>query len=448
MKKNIFYYIIMAVFGIGVTLIAFQYKKDKNKNEISEFRLLERKGAAAQSPEWMNIRQNVSNLMKQVEKDPGHVKSMLALIAIYLHESRVTGNHSYYNNAAMQCVNTILKTDPSNFEALSFKGMILLSEHRFTEGLAIAGKAKEINPYNSFVYGLLVDGYVESGNYEAAVEHSDKMMSIRPDIRSYSRVAYLREIHGDNEGAIEAMKLAVDAGPPGDEGTEWARTQLGKLYELSGKIESAKSQYEISLHYRPGYPYALAGLGRIAASKKEYQKAVVYYKTAALVINDFSIKDEIGEVYLLKGEIDSAALVFQEILGEMVESHGHSVIEESHEHHADLELAHAWLSVNNYKKALEHALIEYNRRPENIDVNETVAWVYYKKRDYAKALPYIEVALKTNCRNPALLCKAGLIYAKSGDKSRAELTLREALKNNPNIPAALKAESMNVLQNL
>jgi len=246
MKKNILYYIILAVFGVGVTLIAFQYKKGKNNNEISEFRLLERKGASAQSPEWTNIRQNVSNLMKQVEKEPGHVKSLLGLIAIYLHESRVTGNHSYYNNAAMQFVNTILKADPSNFEALSFKGMILLSEHRFKEGLAIAEKAKEINPYNSFVYGLLVDGYVESGNYGAAVENSDKMMSIRPDIRSYSRVAYLREIHGDKEGAIEAMKLAVDAGPPGDEGTEWARTQLGKLYELTGELESAQTKYEFS----------------------------------------------------------------------------------------------------------------------------------------------------------------------------------------------------------
>jgi len=189
-------------------------------------------------------------------------------------------------------------------------------------------------------------------------------------------------------------------------------------------------------------------LGRISASKKDYQKAIEYYKTADSRINDFSIKNEIGEIYLLKDQRDSAAFIFQEILGEMAGSHDHSGIEDSHEHHADLELAHAWLSVNNYKKALEHALIEYNRRPENIDVNETVAWVYYKNREYAKALPYIKVALKTNCKNPALLCKAGLIYAKSGDKGSAELVLREALKNNPNIPAALKAESMIVLQNL
>ena len=53
------------------------------------------------------------------------------------------------------------------------------------------------------------------------------MVDIRPDIRSYSRVSYLREIYGDYPGAIEAMKMAVDAGVAGDEATEWARIQLG-----------------------------------------------------------------------------------------------------------------------------------------------------------------------------------------------------------------------------
>jgi hypothetical protein len=45
-------------------------------------------------------------------------------------------------------------------------------------------------------------------------------------------------------------------------------------------------------------------------------------------------------------------------------------------------------------KALEHALMEYNRRPNNIDVNETVAWVYYNLGDYNKAVQYISAALK------------------------------------------------------
>jgi tetratricopeptide (TPR) repeat protein len=104
--------------------------------------------------------------------------------------------------------------------------------------------------------------------------------------------------------------------------------------------------------------------------------------------------------------------------------------------------------MNEYDKALQHALTEYNRRPNNIDVNETVAWVYYKKDEIQKAIPYINAALKTGSANPSLLCHAGLIYAKASDKIRAKQLLETALKNNPNIDLSLKEESAAVLKTL
>jgi hypothetical protein len=73
------------------------------------------------------------------------------------------------------------------------------------------------------------------------------MVSIRPDLSSYSRISYQREIHGDNEGAIEAMKWLWKLAHPGDEATEWSRIQLAKLYEHTGQIEYARMNYTIAL---------------------------------------------------------------------------------------------------------------------------------------------------------------------------------------------------------
>jgi len=87
--------------------------------------------------------------------------------------------------------------------------------------------------------------------------------------------------------------------------------------------------------------------------------------------------------------------------------------DESIGHYADRELAYAYLKTSDFNKALEHAIVEYRRRPNNIDANETVAWVYYCKGDYSKALPYIQTALKTNSKNPLLLSRAEMIYAKA-----------------------------------
>ncbi len=108
------------------------------------------------------------------------------------------------------------------------------------------------------------------GHYDSAVANADRMVSMRPDIRSYSRISYLREIYGDYHGAIEAMKMAVDAGGPGDETTEWSGPKLGRLYEATGDLKSAEMYYTIALDERPGYAFALAGLARVAIGDKHF----------------------------------------------------------------------------------------------------------------------------------------------------------------------------------
>src|SRR4029079_3163418 len=240
-----------------IIFIIYKYVHEEKRDAVVPLTLKERKGAAATNSEWDKTRKTAAYYTEAARKDPSNSKAFLALASIFIQESRITGDYLYYDPAAMSCVEHVLSGDPENFEALTIKALIHMSQHHFADGIAVAEKAQKINPYNAFVYGILVDGNVEMGNYSKAVEYSDKMVSIRPDLRSYSRISYLREIHGDNEGAVEAMKLAVEAGAPGDEPTEWARVHLGQLYENVNDLRSAEVCYRLSLEERPGYPYAL-----------------------------------------------------------------------------------------------------------------------------------------------------------------------------------------------
>ena len=181
----------------------------------------------------------------------------------------------------------------------------------------LATQVQKTYSYNAFVYGILLDANVELGNYKTALDDADKMVSIRPDIRSYSRISYLREIYGDIPGAIEAMKLAVDAGSPGSESTEWARVQLGKLYEQLGQMKYAEMHYTISLDNRPGYPYALGGLARIAAYNKDYKKAIELYQRADSATNDYSFREALVEMYKLIGDKDRCLRIAKTIVEEM-----------------------------------------------------------------------------------------------------------------------------------
>lgn len=446
MKKNLRTILLIALFTGAAGFIAIQYKNKEQKKETNVYKLLERKGSQAASAEWLLVKNSVEKLQEAVRNNPADKKSITALANYMIMEARASGNYSYYDAAAMKYVNDVLAIEPGNFEALCLKALVQLSQHHFSDGLATAESIRKNNPYSAFVYGILVDANVELGNYDSAVAAAEKMMEIRPDLRSYARTSYLREIYGDYPGAVEAMQAAIEAGNPGDESTEWSRAQLGQLYENMGDTKNASMQYTLAANNRPGYPYPLAGLARIATANKEYDKALSFYLQADSAVNGLLFKEDIADIYRLMGNTRKATNISSEMLAEMEAQAKASLHDETIGHYSDKEMAEGYIKNGEYDKALAHALAEYNRRPGNIDVNETVAWVYYHKGDYNKALPYLSAALKTQSRNPRLLCRAGLIYLQQADKTAAKKYLEAGLQNNANIFPALKQQSSNALK--
>lgn len=448
MKKKILYTSFIVLLIAAVAGIIYNYSKKEKEQENMVYELLPRKGASAQSVEWKAVQEKAAGFMTALNQDPNDMKAQISLAAIYIQEARETGNRMYYDKAAMKCVNNILKSDSLNFNALVYKSLIYLSQHHFAEGLAAAQKAQQVNPYNAYVYGLLVDSYVELGRYDSAIANADRMVAIRPDLTSYSRISYVREIFGNYKSAIEAMKMAVEAGGRGDEHTEWTRVQLASLYEKIGDYKSAELLYETSLAVRPDYPYAIAGQARVALAKNDYKKAIALYERADSLIEDNSIKEELVDVYRMAGQNDKADDVAKLVIENLSKDASAGNADESIGHYADRELAYAYLKVKDVNKALDHAMLEYNRRPDNIDVNETLAWVYYNRGEYTKALPYLKTALKTNSKNPVLLNRAGLIYFKAGDKELARTMFKAAGPANSYIGYSLKSEAASVMQTL
>ena len=448
MKKNLLNIILIILFVGAASFIVIKYKSGSSNKKAVIFSMLERKGAQANSDEWKTIKTSVDKLQAAVRANPNDIKSLTALANYMVMEARASGNYSYYDAAAMKYVNDLLAIDPNNFEGLCLKALVELSQHHFSDGLATAEKVRSVNPYSAFVYGILTDANVELGNYDSAVASADQMMSIRPDLRSYARTSYLREIYGDYPGAVEVMQAAVEAGNPGEEPTEWTRVQLGQLYENMGDLKSASMQYTYAANNRPGYPYPLAGLARIAVANKEYDKALAFYLQADSATNELTFKEDIADVYRLMGKNDKAADISNKALNEMEEKAKAAVTDNTIGHYSDKEMAEAYIKNSSYDKAVEHALAEYNRRPGNIDVNETLAWAYYKKGDNSKAQRYIQTALKTKSQNPRLLCRAGLIYMKAANKEEAKKYLNAGLKSNANIFPSLKSESETALTQL
>jgi len=438
--KKYLYPSLLVVFGLLAAAI-FIFKQPKAATPG----LKERHGDLSAGKEWINTKAAIEGLLAKLRTNPNDEKSRLLLAQAYMQEARVTGDHTYYDGAAMQLLEQVLKSEPENFEALCCKASLCLTQHHFAQGLGIAQQAQQLNPNSGFVYGLLTDANVEMGHYDEAVKMADKMNALRPDLPAYARVSYLREIYGDLPGAIQAMDLAVKAGYAGLEQTEWTRVALGHLYEVSGDTAKARGYYRMSLAIRPGYAYALAGLGRMAAAQKNYPVAIKHYQTARALVKDYAFTDELVDLYRLNNQPAEAKKMAEESIEMLASAAKQADDNEEMGHYADRELAYAYLKTNNLDKALEHAKIEYARRPDNIDVNETMAWVHYKRGEFADAQKYMQVARRTGSKNPVLLCRAGLILTKVGKVAEGQALIESSLKTAPYLNPDLESEGKKLL---
>lgn len=399
MRNTIFF--ILTIFSLN--LFSCQNKPQEQQSNAQNIiipELLDRTEALQQDQEWDNVQNIYGKNRAKIMVDSSVEEPKIKLAEVFINEARITGEHGHYYPAALQMLNSILDKPSEDvditFRALSHKAGVLLSLHQFAEALEVGQEAVTLNPYNAHIHGVLVDAYVELGDYEAAVKMADKMVSIRPDLRSYARVSYLREIHGDVDGAIAAMKLAVSAGYPGYEQTAWTRLTLGELYETYGFTEESEQAYKMALAERPDYPFAIAALAKLEIEKGNLEAAEKQLKIACEIIPEVGFYEQLAHLYKQQGKVE----IMEETVAEIFPMLEDDV---ANGHQMNLEYAHLYLDLlEEPKKALEYALIEYKERPENIDVNLLLAEIHLALGDTKNMQKHFIAASKTNSKNPNL----------------------------------------------
>lgn len=369
--------------------------------------LLPRKGELAKAVEWQRTQQKVAELKMRVASHPSEVKPRLQLATIYIAEARITGEHPYYYPAIHQLLDGVLLLEPKNFEATVFKASVNLSQHRFAEARDLGEKAKAINATNAYVYGILVDANVELGQYKEAIAASDKMQALKPSLEAYSRASYLREIFGDYKGAIDAMKMAVEAGLPGSEPQCWSRNILGELYLKTGDLAKAEEQFNANLALRPSYAFAMAGLAKIEHQRKHDARALQLLDSATAILPEFSFHELMGDIYAERGDRQKAAGKYAEVKTMLSQDAASG-------HRVSLEMAKLSVKMNQLDTAEKYAMEEYKIRPANIDVNKELGWIYFLKQDTGKAKDHLRIAQSTHCKDPELLSRATAIEKRRG----------------------------------
>lgn len=392
--------------------------------------LLSRPDKLTPTAEWTEIAKRYDQAVATLTQNPQNGEARVKLATLFINEARVTGEHPYYYPAALAMLDAVSDEERKKSEEVDFavrylKASVQLSLHDFKTALETGLDAVEKFPMNAGLYGVLVDAYTELGDYQNAVKMSDKMVSMRPDLRSYSRISYLRELHGEVEGSIEAMKMAVGAGLRGSEQQAWCRLQLGQLHERYGDLDQAEMQYKIILEERPNYPFAVAALGEIELKKGNKEAAATYFEEAIALIPEVGFYEQKASLLQSEGKDAEAKKIGKEIIEMMNE-------DQAAGHNMDLEMAAVHLDLLDQPQvALELALKALEARPENIDVHKMLARVYYEQNEMEKAAKHLEKARITNSKDPMLLCLAGLIKLETGMQEEGKALIAASFTSDP-----------------
>jgi tetratricopeptide (TPR) repeat protein len=388
-----------------------------------------------------SVDSQIQTLQDQLRSHPDDWQSYSQLGLTYLQKARETGDPTYYQKTE-DALNKALSFQPDDYASVSASGALALARHQFHAALELGEKARQINPDRAYAYGVIADAQTELGQYSEAVETLQAMVNLRPDMSSYSRISYIRELHGDIDGALDMMQRAVDSGTPNLESTAWVRTQLGNLYFNTGDFEQAEVEYLRTLNDRPDYVYALAGLGRLRAAQGETGEAIKLLNQAIGIMPMPEFVILLGDLYQTTGQQDAANQQYNLV----------STIEEIYRANGvdmDMEIALFNADHNkNLKETLALARKSFENRP-SIHGADALAWVLYKNGNYQEAQKYSEEALRLGTKDALKLFHAGMIALELGNETQAREYLEQALAINPHfsiLDAGQARETLKALQ--
>lgn len=355
-----------------------------------------------------------------IEKNAKNYEAYNALALALSRRARETSDVRFYAQAE-DALKESFEVSPDNFDGRRIEVWLLLGKHEFATAREEALKLNKRMPDDVMVYGFLTDSNAELGNYDEAEKACQLMLSLRPgNSPGITRAAYLRELFGDVDGALELMNMALASTSPSElEDSAWILTQMAHVQSSVGRLTEAEKNLQEALQLFPGYHYALGNLAKVRIAQGRYDEAVqlltARYQAAPHAENLFDLAEALQ--YAGRGEEAKKAFTEFEQKSLLETNRGDNSNRELIFYYADY--AHVPL------KALEAARREFARR-HDVYTLDSYAWALHANTDNQEARKQIEAALAVGIRDAKIIRHAGEIALSLGDRIAAEKYLHEA----------------------
>jgi tetratricopeptide (TPR) repeat protein len=245
------------------------------------------------------------------------------------------------------------------------------------------------------------------------------MLSLRPDLPSYNRLAWYQFVTGHVEQAIETMKSAIAADSPAAQNVAWCWNDLGNIYFKTGRLEQSEQAYTKAIAAFAGYYPAYAGMGRVRAAQKRWKEAIEDFKHAQATVPMPEFAAALEDLYTLAG--NPAESRKQRELLAAIDRMNRSAGERTNRNVALLFADHD----RDLERAADLAENEIKVRPD-VYTNDALAWVRYKQKRYGEAEAAAEKAMALGTPEPGFYYHSGMIALALGKKGEAAERLGKA----------------------
>ena len=284
----------------------------------------------------------------------------------------------------------VIKT-PKDARAWTLLTWVRMIEHRFGDALAAATRAEKLATNDPKLLLLKSDTLVELGRYDEAETLTQQLADTVPGIPAWTRVAHLRFLFNDIDGAIQVLSMAANAGAAHGEPSAWVWLDLARLQLDAGKLAAAKDAIAAAERAQPGLPATRSMDARLQLAAGNAPAALTLYRDA---LNKMPSAEDAFSAWRIARQLQDKGL--EKHMAALLD--GFAKLDLVRSRRA---LAEYFAERGRFDAAIRYARGEYVDRPD-IYSAATLARVLNRAGKAAAARQYAKTALALDTPDPQL----------------------------------------------
>lgn len=358
-----------------------------------------------------NLDKAINEFRQAVDRRPNYAPAQLALAKLYYLKREFANSI-----AAADRVLAVTQARPSP-DAILVKALAQAGVGDVDKALTLLEQAVKVYPNISDLQFELGRVYLAKRQMPQAEAAFRKAVEAKPtDFKGITGLAEIYASQGKLDFAIDFLKGKVST----VDQPVLLRNAIGNLYVRKGDLDAALNNYLELSKTVPDSSDLNMRIGEVYRRKGDLQSAVTYMQRSSELdptnlvplMQTATILDEMGRTreataaYQKALQIDSENIVALNNLAYMQAETG-----------GDLDLA------------LRYAETAKRKAPSNLQIDDTLGWIYVKKNLNDNALVIFRELVKKQPENPTFRYHLGVAYAQRGDAAKAKEELNAALRS-------------------